>query len=86
MASRSVIDERKPAYVSTGDLPGPKTVQSLVNEALRRFKSNRDQDNSQVYPALARVPSELFGVCVLGTSGRIYGAGDVGDEFSIMIC
>ncbi|TYL82865.1 glutaminase A [Bradyrhizobium cytisi] len=84
MASHSVIDEREPAYVSTGHLPSPEAVQSLVNEAQRRFKSNRDGENSQVYPALARVPSELFGVCVVGTSGHVYGAGDLDYEFSIM--
>jgi glutaminase len=37
-----------------------------------------------VYPALARVPSDLFGVCVVGTSGRGYAAGDVDYPFSIM--
>ncbi|MET4256956.1 glutaminase [Bradyrhizobium sp. S3.12.5] len=84
MASHSIIDERESAYVSTGHLPSPETVQSLVNEAQRRFKSNRDGENSQVYPALARVPSELFGVCVVGTSGHVYGAGDLDYEFSIM--
>jgi glutaminase len=36
------------------------------------------------YPALARVPSELFGVCVVATSGQVYGAGEVDYEFSIM--
>jgi len=50
----------------------------------RRSKSNSDGKNSQAYPALARVPSELFGICVVGTSGRIYVAGDVDYEFSIM--
>src|SRR5260221_6548646 len=71
-------------YISTGHLPATEMVQSLVEDAHRRFKSNSDGKNSQVYPALARVPSELFGVCVVGTSGRIYGAGDVDYEFSIM--
>lgn len=86
--ARSLADERDTAhqtgYVSTGHLPGSETVQSLVNEAQRRFQSNRDGTNSQVYPALARVPSELFGVCVVGTSGQVYGAGEVDYEFSIM--
>jgi hypothetical protein len=71
-------------YISTGHLPAPEMVQSLVQDTHRRSKSNSDGKNSQAYPALARVPSELFGVCVVGTSGRIYGAGDVDYEFSIM--
>jgi uncharacterized membrane protein HdeD (DUF308 family) len=75
MASRAAIDERP--YVSTGHLPNPAMVQSLVEDAHRRLKSNADGKNSQVYPALARVPSELFGVvCVLATDGHVYGAGD----------
>lgn len=83
MALRSV-DQREQTYISTGHLPGPEMVQSLVEDAHRQFKSNSDGANSQVYPALARVPSDLFGVCVIGTSGRVHSAGDVDHEFSIM--
>jgi glutaminase len=74
--ARALADERETAYVSTGHLPAPEIVQALVNEAQRLFQSNRDGTNSQVYPALARVPSELFGVCVVGTGGQVYGAGE----------
>ncbi len=71
-------------YVSTGHLPPPVDVQALVDEAHERFRSNTDGANSTVYPALARVPSERFGICVVGTSGNVYEAGDDQDEFSIM--
>src|SRR5262249_18494599 len=40
--------------------------------------------NSQVYPALARVPSNLFGICVAGTTGNVYAVGDADFEFTIM--
>jgi glutaminase len=70
--------------ISTGHLPEPEFVQKLVSDAHARFKSNTDGQNSQVYPALARTPSDLFGVCVAGTSGRIYAAGDVDYPFTIM--
>jgi glutaminase len=40
--------------------------------------------NSRVYPALSRVPPELFGVCIAGTNGRVYGVGHAEYEFSIM--
>jgi glutaminase len=65
-------------------LPEAETVRTLVSDAHRRFKSNTDGQNSQVYPALARVPRDLFGVCVVGTSGSVYAAGDTDHEFSIM--
>ena len=71
-------------YISTGHLPSPEEVQKLVRDAHARFKSNDDGENSQVYPALARVPRELFGICVVGTSGNVYAVGETEHEFSIM--
>jgi glutaminase len=37
-----------------------------------------------VYPALARVTAELFGICLVGTGGDVIEAGDSRHEFSIM--
>ena len=70
--------------VSTGRLPSPDESSKLVAEAHQQFKSNTDGKNSQVYPALARVPSDLFGICVVGTSGNVYAVGDSDYEFTIM--
>jgi glutaminase len=72
------------AYVSTGTLPPSDRVASLVAEAHRRFRSITDGQNSNVYPALEEVPSQLFGICMVGTSGNVYAAGDTDYEFSIM--
>jgi glutaminase len=71
-------------YVSTGYLPPAEHVMRLVDEAYERCRSNKDGNNSQVYPALAEVPSELFGICVVGAKGEIYAVGDAEYEFSIM--
>jgi len=76
--------EPRETYVSTGHLPSPEQVKQLVAEAHARFKSNADGENSQVYPALARAPGELFGVCVVGTNGNVFAVGDAEHEFSIM--
>src|SRR5262245_45327307 len=72
------------SHVSTGRLPTPELVTALVAEVYARYKSNIEGESSQVYPALARMPSDLFGVCVVGTSGNIYAVGDTDHEFSIM--
>ena len=72
------------SFVSTGHLPTPDTVAALVAEAHERYKSNAEGNNSQVYPALERVPSGLFGVCVAGVSGSVYATGDTDHQFSIM--
>jgi glutaminase len=84
MDSPSISEQAERPYISTGRLPGPETVQQLVSEARLRFQSNTDGENSQVYPALARVSRDLFGICIVGTSGRVYAAGDTDHEFSIM--
>jgi glutaminase len=85
MASRSPVNEPGSAYISTCHLPGPEMVRALIDDAYRRFRLNNEGKNSQVYPALARVPSELFGLCVVSTGGEVYRTADVDYEFSIMI-
>jgi glutaminase len=54
-------------YVSTGHLPPAEEIVGLVDDVYARYTSNTDGKNSPVYPAL--VPSELFGICVVGTNG-----------------
>ena len=58
-------------YVSTGRLPSPDIVRALVSDAHERFGTNRDGQVSDVYPALASVPQDLFGLCVVGVSGAV---------------
>lgn len=71
-------------YVSTGHLPPEEQVKRLVNEAHKKFKSNKEGKNSEVYPALARVSKDLFGICVVGTNGNVHQVGEAEYEFSIM--
>ena len=71
-------------FVSTGHLPPGEFVKALVVESHERFQSDTEGANSQVYPALARVPSDLFGVCVVGTNGNVHAIGDADYEFTIM--
>src|SRR5262245_8917253 len=72
------------AFVSTRRLPSPALVRPLVAEAHERFKSNTAGENSTVYPALARVPRDRFGICVVDTSGNVYEVGDDQYAFTIM--
>ena len=85
MGARSQVGPNsQPRFVSTGRLPPAELVKRLVDEAHQQFKSNTDGKNSQVYPALARVPSDLFGICVVGANGNVYAVGDSDHEFTIM--
>jgi glutaminase len=71
-------------FVSTGELPERDLVERLVHDAYERTRDNRDGEVSQAYPALARMPADLFGVCVIGTDGGVFAAGDSEYEFTIM--
>jgi len=84
MQARPEERDRGTGYVSTGQLPAPEQVRTLLHEAHERFGSNTDGKTSQVYPALARVPSGLFGICVAATSGKVFAVGDTEHEFSVM--
>jgi glutaminase len=70
--------------VSTGHLPPAERVQALVEAAYERYSSNDAGHNADYYPALARVPRQLFGLCVVGTNGAVYSAGDATYPFTIM--
>jgi glutaminase len=74
----------EPRFVSTGRLPAAELVQGLILEAHERFRSETEGANSRVYPALARVPGDLFGICVAAVDGGVYAAGDAEVEFAIM--
>ena len=71
-------------FVSTGRLPAAERVRALVTGAFERHRGNTDGANSQVYPALARVPTDLFGICVAGVSGDVFAVGDAEVPFTIM--
>ena len=80
-----VIDtEISGRYVSTGHLPSPRQIQGAVDEAYRMYRPETSGETSQTYPALARVPADLFGICVAGIGGRIFRAGDSAYEFAMM--
>jgi glutaminase len=69
---------------STGSLPAEDETIGLLNEAYELYRSNRAGAVSRLYPRLAEMPSHLFGVCLMGTDGRVHAAGDAGRPFPIM--
>jgi glutaminase len=71
-------------YVSTGQLPSPEQVRHAVDEAYERYRAAAGGERSRVYPALARVPADLFGICAVGTRGGVYATGDADYGFAIM--
>lgn len=78
------LDPDVAPYVSTGQLPSPEQVRRSLDEAYQRFRTETGGECSRVYPALARVPADLFGICAAGTRGGRYEVGDAGHGFTIM--
>ena len=71
-------------YISTGRLPDPRDVVRLVEEAHARFRDDDAGEVSHVYPALARVPRDLFGICVAGVWAAGHSPATPSVPFTIM--
>ena len=71
-------------YLSNGQLPDGAEVDRIVADAHARVSSVADGVVCQIYPALARVPAELFGVCVVSASGGVHAVGDSDHPFALM--
>jgi glutaminase len=79
--SLSQLDQQSP--VSTGHLPPAERVQMLISEAKARFSASDQGKVADYIPALAQVPADLFGLCIVGVNGAVHAAGDTEVEFSI---
>lgn len=71
-------------FVSTRRLPGRALAQRLIDEAHERFRTNTEGMTSGIYPALTRVPGDLFGISVAGVGGSVFSAGDADTGLTIM--
>ena len=69
--------------ISTGQLPREEVVRRLLVEAHERYRSVDDGVVADYIPALARVPPELFGACIVSADGRVVTTGDASHRFSI---
>jgi len=59
-------------------------VRRAVDDAYARYRMVAEGERSRVYPALGRVPADLFGICAVGTRGGVYATGDAEHGFAIM--
>lgn len=71
-------------FISTGELPDPGLVRLAIDAAHERYRGENAGRPSATYPALARVPAHLFGLCAAGVAGGVYAAGDADHGFALM--
>jgi glutaminase len=64
-------------------MPSGNEIQTAVNSAYTKYKGLQEGKNADYIPALAKVDPNLFGIEVITTDGKAYGAGDLKSEVSI---
>ncbi|UJR85757.1 glutaminase A [Sandaracinus amylolyticus] len=84
MPPSSAEPDDESLYVSTGHLPPPADVQRRVQAAFEHARVHTEGACSEVYPALARVSPELFGVSLAGVDGSLVSIGDARHPFTLM--
>jgi len=62
------------------------TLERLAKEAHAKFKDDTGGKNADYIPALAKVPSGLFGLTIVTVDGKIINVGDVNTPFSMQSC
>ena len=61
----------------------PEEIQSALDAAYAKYKNLQEGANADYIPALAEVDSNIYGIALVTTDGKVYTAGDVQSEVSI---
>jgi len=63
--------------------PAKADVEAALQAAHAKYAGLTEGKNADYIPALAKVPSNLFGIALVTVDGQVYTIGDVGQRFSI---
>jgi glutaminase len=63
--------------------PNKAQVETAVNEAYEKFKSDTGGKNADYIPYLAKVDSKLFGIAIVSVDNQVVTTGDIKYAFSI---
>lgn len=58
-------------------------IDAALNQAHAKYKTLKEGKNADYIPALAKVPSEYFGIALVTVDGKVYTTGDIDKLFSI---
>src|SRR5271168_355207 len=79
----SIFSGRAMAQNLSPVAPSEEALQNTLREAYTKFKNDTSGKNADYIPYLAHVDSNLYGIAIVTTDGRIYKIGDVNYAFSI---
>src|SRR5688572_7017707 len=68
---------------AAADAPGKAEIDAALSAAHAKYQSLQEGKNADYIPALAKVPSNLFGIALVTVDGEVHTVGDVGQLFSI---
>ncbi len=71
------------AGTAGAQLPAKAEVDAALAAAHAKYQSLQDGKNADYIPALAKVPSNLFGIALVTVDGQVFTVGDVEQRFSI---
>ncbi|MBK1789847.1 glutaminase A [Persicirhabdus sediminis] len=72
--------------LAADELPTKEALKKAAEEAHAKFKDEKEGKNADYIPALAKVPSELFGIAIVTADGEVIEVGDVDYSFSMQSC
>src|SRR5512136_908170 len=61
----------------------PADIQKAVDAAYAKYKDLKEGKNADYIPALAKVDSNIYGIALVTTDGKVYTVGDIKSEVSI---
>jgi len=76
-ATLSLLATRTAAAASDAE------IKAALSAAHAKYKGLEEGKNADYIPALAKVPSKLFGIALVTVDGQVYTVGDVDQPFSI---
>jgi glutaminase len=69
--------------IARAQLPDAATLDQVLTQAHEKFQGVTDGKNADYIPALAKVPSKLFGIALVTVDGKVHAVGDSDSLFSI---
>jgi len=68
---------------AAADHPGKADIEAALAAAYAKYQGLQEGKNADYIPALAEVPSHLFGIALVTVDGQVHTVGDVSRRFSI---
>ncbi len=70
-------------FAAAAQAQSAKEIQAALDAAYAKYQNLQEGANADYIPALAAVDSNIYGIALVTTKGKVYTAGDIASEVSI---